>query len=147
MRFGREGEAIAIHRAFSGECFAEASLFSETYHCDAVAVMNSQIVRLDKAMTLEWLNNDPAFSQAFNAHLAHQVQSYRRLLELRSIRSAKERVYVAIQEGLLKGQINSFAAQIGLTHEATYRALSSLVKSGRLDRKARGQFILKEASK
>jgi DNA-binding IclR family transcriptional regulator len=34
------------------------------------------------------------------------------------------------------------AAQIGLTHEAVYRALSSLVRAGRLVKTGRGSYRL-----
>lgn len=140
VRYAEDGAGITIHRAYRGQSFAEASLFSETYHCDAVAEIECSLIRIDRAKVLRHLEINPAFALKMTAHLARQVQDYRRLLELRAIRSAEERVYAGIAEGWLKGSILSFASQLGLTHEATYRALSSLSKRGRLRKVDRGQY-------
>jgi len=140
VRHAFDGSEIVIHHAISEETFAEASLFSPTYHCDAVATADSILWRMDKHMTLQRLADDPKFSLGMTAHLAKQVQSNRRLLELRSIRSAEKRVLAALCEGLLIGEINRFANQIGLTKEATYRALSSLVKRGLVLKIGRGDY-------
>lgn len=147
IRHLESGETLPIHRAFSGDFFAEASLFSESYHCDAVTQTECKLIKIDHQVTLKLLNESSDFALEVTAHLARQVQNYRRLLELRSIRSAKDRVLAAIHEGFLKGQINSFASQIGLTQEATYRALSELVQSGALIKLKRGQYGLKEIPK
>jgi predicted transcriptional regulator len=45
---------------------------------------------------------------------------------------------------LHKGRIVSFAAQLGLTHEATYPALNELVNSERVIKKERGNYQLKK---
>ena len=140
LRFGSDGTQVMIHRAFSGDFFAEASLFSPTYHCDAVAQMDCQLVRLDKTHILAEMKNNPTFAAALSAHFAHQVQSYRRLLELRAIKSANERVLAAIDAGLMGGNIKAFASEIGLTHEATYRALAKATSHGKLIKTGRGQY-------
>lgn len=142
LRYTEMGEVIPIHRAFSGECFAEASLFSQAYHCDALAKCDCELARIDRHQTLKLMDADPLFARHVSAYLAQQVQDYRRILELRSIRSAEERVLAAIAEGWMKGNIMSFAGQIGLTHEAAYRALSALVKTGQLVKPRRGQYQL-----
>lgn len=143
LRHLESGDTLPIHRAFAGEFFAEASFFSDGYHCDAVAQTHCDLIKINRDETLKFLRDSPIFAEEVTAHLARQVQNYRRLLELRSIRSAKNRVLAAVQEGLLKGQINSFASQIGLTQEATYRALSALVRAGRLEKPERGHYVLK----
>lgn len=140
IRHTESGDAVPIHRAFSGECFAEASLFSDAYHCDAIVQVESKLAKIDRDQTLSFMEANPRFALELSAYLARQVQDYRRLLELRSIRSAQERVLAAVADGWLRGSIMSFAAQIGLTHEAAYRTLSGLVRSGRLIKKARGKY-------
>ena len=142
VRHTESGDVVTIHRAFSGEYFAESSLFSNAYHCDAVAQVDTQLSKIDRTQTLDFMEDNPHFSLEVSAYLARQVQDYRRLLELRSIRSAQERVLAAVADGWLRGSIMSFAAQIGLTHEATYRTLSNLVKSGQLQKIARGRYEL-----
>lgn len=140
VRHTKSGDEVPIHRAFAGDFFAEASLFSETYHCDAIVQANSRVSKIDKIQTLNFMTANPIFSMEVSAYLARQVQDYRRVLELRSIRSAHERILMAVADGWLRGSIMSFAAQIGLTHEATYRTLSDLVKTGQLMKMAHGQY-------
>jgi hypothetical protein len=48
-----EGRDIILFRAQPGETFAEASLFSGAYHCDAVADVPSVVLLLPKATVLE----------------------------------------------------------------------------------------------
>lgn len=142
VRHTKSGDVVPVHRAFAGECFAEASLFSDAYHCDAMVQTDSQLAKIDRTKTLSFMETNPQFALEVSAYLARQVQDYRRLLELRSIRSAQERVLTAVADGWLRGSIMSFAAQIGLTHEAAYRSLSDLVKAGRLIKTSRGQYEL-----
>ena len=140
LRYGADGSEIIIHRAFAGESFAEASLFSDTYHCDALARTSCEVTRIDKQEVLKLLQSSPEFAVSLTSHLSKQVQSYRRLIELRAIKSAEQRVFVAVCEARLVGSIKAFASQIGLTHETTYRALSVLVKKQRLQKTARGTY-------
>ena len=41
---------------------------------------------------------------------------------------------------MLKSNVTTFAAEIGLTHEATYRALSALVRTGLVKKAGRGRY-------
>ena len=59
-----------------------------------------------------------------------------------TIRSAEERVLAAVSDGLLDGSIKRFAAEIGLTHEATYRTLARLVSREKLRKTGRGSYSL-----
>mgnify|MGYP001823698237 CR=1 FL=1 len=51
-RVGPNGERLIIHRATSGTSFAEASVFSERYHCDAIVMDAGKLVRIDKSAVL-----------------------------------------------------------------------------------------------
>jgi CRP/FNR family transcriptional regulator, dissimilatory nitrate respiration regulator len=133
---------VVLHTARSGEFFAEASLFSEIYHCDAIAAVASDVRVYAKATLLASLRTEPAFSEAFMARLAHQVQELRARMELRNIRSARERVlqYLLLRAGAdgrtitIEGQLQDIAAEVGLTREALYRALAGLEAEGVLAR-------------
>lgn len=140
VRHSSAGDEITIHRSFSGETFAEASLFSDAYHCDALIESDATLFQLDKRATLTLMETDSKFASLLTARFAQQVQQYRRRIELLSVRSAELRVFLAVEEGWLSGNIKGFASQIGLSHEATYRALSQLVQKGRLHKIARGQY-------
>jgi CRP-like cAMP-binding protein len=142
QRYTDAGDLIIIHRAFPESYFAEASLFSDSYHCDAIIETEASVVAINKHAILNLMDNDPSFALKVTAYFARQVQDYRRLLELRSIKSAKDRVLAGLHEGWHKGSIISFAAQLGLTHEATYRALNELVRTGRAEKISRGDYRL-----
>lgn len=141
-RLTEAGERISIHHVRAGETFAEASLFAERFHCDAVAMAPSRVIRFDRKALLDLFERDSSFALAMAARFAHQVQASRRRFEILAIRRAEERVLDAIRGGLLDSDIKSLAATIGLTHEATYRALAALVRRGRLVKFGRGSYRL-----
>ena len=83
-----DGHLVVLHRARAGELFAEAALFSETYHCDAVAAVASRVRSYQKSDVLAALRAHPDLCERFLGVLARQVQALRLRLELRYIRSA-----------------------------------------------------------
>ena len=133
---------VILHTARQGDFFAEASLFAESYHCDAVAATPSRVRVYPKTTVMAALRADPDLAQAFMAQLAVQLQELRALMELRNIRSARERVlqylrWRAIEQGHsieIEGQLQDTAAEIGITREALYRTLAALEAEGHLSR-------------
>jgi CRP-like cAMP-binding protein len=132
---------VILHTARRGEFFTEAALFAEAYHCDAVAAVPSRVRAYPKAKVMEALRADPALAEAFMARLARQLQDLRARMELRNIRSAKERVlqFLRLRAGQgrgipIEGQLQDIAAEIGMTREALYRTLAVLEAEGRLNR-------------
>lgn len=140
VRHGEAGTLVPVFRALSGDTFAEAALFSPVYHCDAVASRPSTVISLNKPVILSVMERDPSFALALTKRFAGQVQAYRRRLEIQAIASAHDRVLAALSDGWLTGTVVDFAAEIGLSHEATFRALSRLVQDGRAVRPARGCY-------
>jgi len=134
---------VILHTAGRGEFFAEASLFAEVYHCDAVAAAHSQVRIYPKAIMMDALRTDPALAEAFMARLARQLQELRARMELRNIRSARERVlqYLWLRAGVhgrsiaIEGQLQDVAAEIGMSREALFRTLAALEAEGCLTRK------------
>ena len=149
LRHTVEGKTVVIHTAKRGELFAEAALFSLTYHCDAVAVVPSRIRSFSKRWFLAAIRSDPKLAGRFMALLAHQLQALRSRLEERNIRSARERLlhHLTLAAGPdgrtveLPGRIMDLAAELGLTHEALYRTLAALEKERVIARKG-GAVIL-----
>lgn len=47
-----DGRLVVLHTARAGELFAEASLFADAYHCDAVAITDAVVDVYDKAALL-----------------------------------------------------------------------------------------------
>ena len=76
------------------------------------------------------------------ARLARQLQELRARMELRNIRSARERVfqYLRLRAGIggriigLDGELQDIAAEIGMTREVLYRTLAALETEGHLTR-------------
>jgi len=85
------------------------------------------------------------------APLAYQLQELRARLELRNIRSARDRVlqYLRLRAGIhgrsitIEGQLQDVAAEIGITREALYRTLATLEAEEYLTRTENG-IVLKK---
>ena len=133
---------VILHTARRGEFFAEASLFADAYHCDAVAAAPSSVRVYPKQIVMEAMRTDPALAEAFMARLARQLQELRARMELRNIRSARDRVlqYLRLRAGThgrsiaVEGQLQDIAAEIGMSREALYRTLAAVETEGHLTR-------------
>ena len=148
-RVDRSGHEIVLHVAGPGETLAEASLFSPDYHCDAIASTDALVRLYPKQPMLAAFEKDRKAAQAFTATLARQVMTLRTRIEQRNIRSARERVrhYLSVNAGAdgrsveLQGTLKDLAAELGLSHEALYRTLAALERSGQIKR-AKGKITL-----
>jgi CRP/FNR family transcriptional regulator, dissimilatory nitrate respiration regulator len=142
VRVDRSGRETVLYSANAGDTLAEASLFSPTYQCDAIAA-SAAIVRLyPKAVVLRELKRNPDAAQAFIAELARQVMSLRTQLERRNIRSARDRIwhFLSLNVGAdgrtveLPESLKELAVELGLTHEALYRTLARMAQKGEIKR-------------
>jgi CRP/FNR family transcriptional regulator, dissimilatory nitrate respiration regulator len=148
-RVDRSGREVILYAAGAGETIAEASLFSPTYHCDAIASTEAQVLLYPKRAVLAAFARDAKAAQAFTAMLARQVMNLRTRIEQRNIRSARERVrhFLGVNAGadgrtvVLTGTLKDLAAELGLTHEAFYRTLAVLERAGEIKR-GRGKIML-----
>ncbi len=137
-----DGTSVALHVARDGETFAEAALWADAYHCDGVAEAPSRVTVIPKADLLRALEDDPQAALALARGLAAHVRDLRTRLELRNIRSAPARImaWLRLQASgdpptlRLDRPWTEVAAEIGLTHEAIYRALATLERAGRIVR-------------
>jgi len=141
QRVTPDGGTVTLHVARAGEMFAEASLFSDRYHCDAIADADCEIGLYPKDELVARFRDDPAGLWAFAATLARQIQQIRGRYELKQIRSAPERVLQFLRlrcdaAGSYRPDrsLKDMAAELGLTHEALYRALATLETRGRVAR-------------
>ena len=142
QRTGLGGDTLTLHRAVAGGIFAEASIFSATYHCDAICTEAGSVVKIAKAKIVSTMQSNPVFSKAFTQLLAVQVQQYRAHIELLAISSATERLLAAVQAGYLDGTVTELATRINLSHEACYRALRALCEDGRMTQVGRGKYTV-----
>ena len=133
---------VVLHTARVGDIVAEASLFSPTYHCDAIATTDTVVRRHPKASLFAAFNQDPKAAQAFMGRLAREIMSLRTRLERRNIHGARDRVrhYLALNVGpdgrtvTLTGTVKDLAGELGLAHEALYRTLADMAADGEIER-------------
>ncbi len=135
LRRARDGTETILQRSRGG-FFAEASLESAAYHCDAVVVVVSRLLSFPKAAFREALNSTPVFRDAWMAQLAREVRLLRARCECLSLRGADARILHALESEGTAGALTlaqsrkAWSAELGLTHEALYRALARLQAAG-----------------
>lgn len=140
-----EGNSVILHVAVSGSSFAEAALFSDRYHCTAVADIPTEVLLYPKSEVLKSLRGKPDETEGLVEIMAKQIQNLRSTLELRNIRSADERIfqYLLLHVDGKSNELNiettykDLAYELGLAHETLYRALGSLEKKGKIERDGR----------
>jgi CRP/FNR family transcriptional regulator, dissimilatory nitrate respiration regulator len=75
-----------------GEAFAEASLFSWIYHCDAVADVRSRVIVYSKPGLLRALREDPGAALALPSPSRTRYKRSAAGFELLYIKSARDRL-------------------------------------------------------
>jgi CRP/FNR family transcriptional regulator, dissimilatory nitrate respiration regulator len=153
VRVDRSGREAVLQIAASGDTLAEASLYSSTYHCDAIASTDAVVRLYPKAVLADELDRNPKVAQAFAAMLARQVMTLRTRLEQRNIHSARDRVrhYLVVHADpsgrtvTFSGTLKEVAAELGLSHEALYRTLAEMSAEGEIERR-KGVICLKKFS-
>ncbi len=141
IRHMPDGNAIRLQTAGDGALLAEASLFSDTYHCDAEAAEETALLAFPKPAVLGALKANPDTALALLGHFAGRLQALRAQTALFGIRSAQERVLAWLQlQPSEAGNVaidrpwKQVAGELGLTHEAVYRALASLERERKIER-------------
>ena len=139
LRHSARGQAIVLQRARRG-LLAEASVESRRYHCDGVARAASRVCTLPLGALRRALAEDAAFAAAWARLLAGEIRRLRARAERLQLRGAEARIVHFVEsEGVdgaveLDQPIKSWALELGITHEALYRALARMTRAGRLAR-------------
>lgn len=134
-RASRAGGETILQRTRRG-FLAEASLEADAYHCDAVAAAASALLAFPIAELRRLLDADPAFRNAWMTHLAGEVRRLRARCERLSLKGAEARILHYLETeaqddaGVAIVSRKAWAAELGLTHEALYRALARLTGRG-----------------
>lgn len=128
VRYGQTGSALVLQRAKDGAILAEASVYADRYHCDAVARVPTRLFRIPKPKLIEAISTDLFLSSLWGSYLASAIQEARHRAEILSHRSVAARLdgWLALNDGKMpeKGQWKSVAGEIGVIPEAFYRELS-----------------------
>ncbi|MDQ6960241.1 MAG: Crp/Fnr family transcriptional regulator [Mariprofundaceae bacterium] len=138
-----DGNPVVLQLAMAGEIIAESSLFSDTYHCAAVVDSPSaELSCFDRHGLLAAFRKFPAAAMEIAELFAHRIRKLRALLEIRNIRSARQRIYAWLQlepndenEVPLRLSFKDMAYQLGLAHETFYRELKKLEGEEKIIRK------------
>ena len=142
IRDTEDGVAILIHTAYTNEFFAEASLFSDKYHCHCIADCACEITVYAKTEILQYIQKNSQMMMNFLKMLTSQVRDLRFINELKSIKSAENRVLNYLQhsansknEVKFTSSLKDISQKIGLAHETFYRVLASLIADNKITRK------------
>lgn len=127
IRRHRQGQKLILQRGVQGNILAEASLFVDTYHCDAVASVAGKVRCFARKDILIRFENDPLFARQWATYLASEVRTARFKAEVLPQRTVAQRLDMwMLQNGGLpdKGSWKQLAAEIGTSPEALYREIA-----------------------
>jgi CRP/FNR family transcriptional regulator, dissimilatory nitrate respiration regulator len=137
VRHSSAGHHPVLQRGRSG-FLAEASLDRSAYHCDAVAIAESEVLILPRHAFQASLANEQ-FRTKWITHLARELRRVRAHAERLSLKTARDRVVHFIEtegdDGVIKlsQSKKDWAAEPSLTHEALYRLLARMQAEGRIE--------------
>lgn len=154
VRTSPEGRRLVLHRAGAGDTFAEASLFESHHHCDAAAAAPSLVTVHPAAELRRAAEADPGLAWRVAAHLAARLVAERARAERLALPRAADRLLDVLHalppepDGTrrLGRPWKALAAELGLSHEATYRALARLERAGLLRREGGDRVRLPTAA-
>lgn len=130
-RTGLQGEPVVLQRTRLG-FVSEASLKVAKYHCDALVITDSNVIKVPAKELAAALDRDPEFASRWISMLNAEVKRLRLHCERLSMKSLKDRVLHLINtegkegEYLVNTGLKSLAGELGVTHEALYRTLAAL---------------------
>lgn len=126
VRHAEDGGILVLQRAGPGAIVAEASLFSTSYHCEAMTRRDS-VVESASIMDLRTKLRDPAFAEIWMEHLSHEVQATRTRAEILSLKTVAQRLsaWMAAYGHSRPDRLwVDVAAEISVSPEALYRELA-----------------------
>jgi CRP-like cAMP-binding protein len=130
-RTGLQGEPLVLQRTRLG-FVSEASLKVPKYHCDALAISDTTVIKVPAKELAVVLDRDPDFAIRWINMLNSEVKRLRLHCERLSMKSVKAKVLHLINTegengkyGVTSG-LKSLAGELGVTHEALYRTLRAM---------------------
>lgn len=154
LHYTKSGQSISHYAVHPGEICGEVSLFLETYSCTAIAEKSTQMLIFPKQSFLDVMQQSPEFSTAFIMQLTHRLHSTKMMVEIRSIRSAQERVLHYLRSILplendtvvLEQSLKDIAADLSISPEALSRTLTQLTSDGAIIRQKRKITLLESSA-
>ena len=123
-----DGSSVILQRAGPDSILAEASLYSDKYHCDATAISPTRTHAFTKADLQSLLQKTPEFGNIWARHLARELQRTRMQAEILALKTVAERLdaWIAWNDADFprKGGWKIIANQLGVSPEALYREIA-----------------------
>ena len=147
-RTSSHGEPTILQRC-KGGFISEASLLVDDYHCDAIATHDGQAIILPITSLRDSLA-DRKFSLKWVQLLSKEIMRLRTQSERLGLKDIRSKLIHLIEtEGkqgvlTLQSDYKSIASEIGVTHEALYRAITTLEKEGLLEKHPDSLELLKK---
>lgn len=147
-RTSSHGEPTILQRC-KGGFISEASLLVDAYHCDAIATHDGQAITLPIKSLRDSLA-DRKFSLKWVQLLSKEIMRLRTQSERLGLKDIRSKLIHLIEtEGTqgvltLQSDYKSMASEIGVTHEALYRAIAILEKEGLLEKHPDSLELLKK---
>jgi CRP-like cAMP-binding protein len=138
-RTGLQGESVVLQRTRLG-FVSEASLKTAKYHCDALAISETNVIKVPIKALAAALDRDPDFASRWISMLNTEIKRLRLHCERLSMKSVRDRVLHLIHTEGKNGRfpvntgLKSLAGELGVTHEALYRTLAALEKDKKIRR-------------
>jgi len=138
-RVSSGGKEITLEIAETRSTFAEASLFSDVYHCYAEALKDSTVYLVQKDAFFEIIQKDSRFAATWIHILSLEIIHLRQRIEELALKSPRARI---VSYFLLLSEIQNtscvklpvhrktIATLLGMTHETFYRTANSLENEG-----------------
>lgn len=139
-RTNPRGEIVILQRCKNG-FVSEASLFTDVYHCDAIASQIAQSITLPISSFKKALD-DPAFALRWVQLLSKEIMRLRTVSERLTLKDIPSKLIHLVKtegkDGVLNIQtdLKSIASEIGVTHEALYRTIAAMEKNGSLKKQS-----------
>ena len=147
-RTSSHGETTTLQRC-KGGFLSEASLLTDVYHCDAIATHTGTAIALPIKAFRDALKKED-FSLKWVKLLSREIMRLRTQSERLGLKDIKSKLIHLIEtEGKqgtlqLQSDYKSLASEIGVTHEALYRAIAALEKEGLLRKQSNSLELLKK---
>ena len=127
VRHTANGLRTRLHRAGPGSVLAEASAYSDVYHCDGMVTEAASVRSVPVPLFRARLDGNLDLARVWAAQLAHGLQGARMNAAIRSMRTVEERLDAWLAGGRSlppRGEWQGLADTLGVTREALYRELS-----------------------
>ena len=118
-----EGTTLTLHLAVADMPVAEASLFADAYHCDAVARTETVVAATPRAAFVDALRRHPDAALGLIRAHALEVQAQRARIEILRLRRVADRLdaWQALNGAPGPREWVKVADEIGVTPAALYR--------------------------